>query len=213
MSLELATRSRRRAARTRRSIVWSTSLLLVLVALSFVLPAAVGLSFHSVTDDAMSGTVNRGSAVVVDSVPVADLQVGDVIAYPVTSQSGTSSLVTRRIAEIDGSVFRTSSDRGGDLDPWTLVLDQSRQDAVVSSVPYAGHVVDALDGSVRSWLAAALVLVLAATVLTSVLDTRRDQRLATSTPTARSSADEPLATRPMVPAPRGSTGTRRGSTV
>ena len=43
------------------------------------------------TDDAMSGTMGRGSAVFTKPLPVADLEIGDVITYPVPTPWATSS--------------------------------------------------------------------------------------------------------------------------
>jgi len=213
MMLELTTRSRRRAARTRRFIVRSASLLLMVIALTFVLPAAVGLSFHAVTDDAMSGTMGKGSAVILDSVPVADLEVGDVITYPITSRTGTTALVTRRIAEIDGGVVRTSGDSAGVLDPWTVLLDRSTQDAVVAHVPYAGYVVDALDGSVRAWSAGTLALLIVTALLSGLLATRRDLLSVASTLSAPAPVGDSVTTGVKVPSPRRTRKTRRGSSV
>ena len=211
--LELTTHSRRRAARTRRRVVRSASFLLMLIALSFLLPAAAGLSFHTVTDDAMSGTMAKGSAVVVESVPVADLEVGDVITYPRASSTGGSSLVTRRVAQIDAGVLRTSSDGAGAVDPWTVALDESTQDVVVGHVPYAGYVVDVLDGSVRFWLAGLLGLLIAATSLTGVLTARRDRLSAASTVAGLGPVADQVPTDVRVLAPRRSGDKRRGSIV
>jgi len=115
---------------------------LAFLVLAVVLPPAFGLSHHTVTDDAMSGTLERGSVVFVKPLPVADLEIGDVITYPHPARSG--ELITRRIAFIEAGVIWTSSDSTGALDPWHLTLDRATQARAVADVPYAGYAYDAL---------------------------------------------------------------------
>lgn len=145
MSLELTVCSRRRS---RRWIFNVAGGLLALLVLAFVLPPAFGLSRCTVSDDAMSGTMERGSAVFSKSLPVADLEIGDVITYPSPSTSGPE-LVTRRIAGIEAGVIWTRSDSTGALDPWTLTPEQSTQARAVADVPYVGYAYDAVSGSAR----------------------------------------------------------------
>ena len=213
MTLELATRSRLRAARARRFTAVFASSLLVLIALTTVLPAAVGLSIRTVTDDAMSGTMDKGSAVIVDSMPVADLQVGDVIIYPSPPQAALGTLLTRRIAEIDAGVFYTSGDDTEVLDPWTLTLSGSTQETVVGHVPYAGYAVDALDGSLREWLAGALAILIAAVALAGLMATRREEARIAAVQVGVEDSEETSATNVRVPAPRHPPQSRHDSTV
>ena len=137
-------------------MVNGASWVLALLALAVVLPPAFGLSHHTVTDDAMSGTLERGSVVFARPRPVADLEIGDVITYPHPAKPG--ELITRRIAYIEAGAIWTSSDRAGALDPWTLTLDQATQARAVADIPYAGYVYDALASGHRllrltvSWL-------------------------------------------------------------
>lgn len=147
-TLELSVRSRRRTQRARRWILNTATGLLAFLVLAFVLPPAFGLSRYTVTDDAMSGTMERGSAVFAKPLSVVDLEVGDVITYPVPTSSG-SELVTRRIADIEAGVIWTRGDNTGVLDPWTLTSDQSTQALAVMDVPYAGYVYDSLAGRAR----------------------------------------------------------------
>lgn len=212
MMLELTTRSRRRAARNRRTVVQVASFLLLLIALSFVVPVAAGLAFHTVNDDAMNGTIDRGSAVVVESVPVADLELGDIITYP-TSSSEDSPLVTRRIAGIDAGVYRTMGDGTGSLDPWTVTLDGTSQDVVIAHAPYAGYAVDALDGPVRYALAVVLALLVAAALLSGARASRRDNVGVASTHATPVPLEDTPAGAARVPAPRSSGETRRDTTV
>jgi hypothetical protein len=114
---------------------------------------------------------------------------------------------------VDGGVLRTSGDATDAVDPWSVTLEESRQDVVIGHLPYAGYVVDVLDGAVRFWLAGLLGLLIAITALTGVLTARRDRRreasaLAGPAPVVDQGADNML-----VPAPRQSGDTRRGSIV
>lgn len=119
---------------------------LAFLVLALVLPPAFGLSHYTVTDDAMSGSMGRGAVVFAQALPVADLEVGDVVIYP-HPKTGVS--ITRRIAAIDAGVTWTRSDRTGALDPWTLTLDQATQARAVAAVPYVGYVYDALASGAR----------------------------------------------------------------
>lgn len=118
------------------------------VALAFVLPPAFGLSRHTMTDDAMSGTMGRGSVVFAKSQPVSDLEIGDIITYLVPAESG-EQLVTRRIFDIQSGVIWTSRDSTGEIDPWTLSFDQMTQERAVVDIPYAGYVYDAVSRAVK----------------------------------------------------------------
>jgi signal peptidase I len=120
---------------------------LAFLVLAFVLPPAFGLSHHTVTDDAMGGTMERGSLVFAKSLPVADLEIGDVVIYPHPKESG--ELITRRIAAIEAGVIWTRSDSTGALDPWTLTLDQATQARAVAAIPYAGYAYDAFASGSR----------------------------------------------------------------
>jgi signal peptidase I len=146
-SVELAVCSRRRPHRARRWALRSVVGLGAFLALANLLPLAFGLTRYTVTDDAMSGTIDRGSLVFAKSLPVVDLEVGDVITYAHPATSG--ELVTRRIADIDGGVIWTRSDRTGAIDPWTLSIDRATQQRAVADIPYAGYVYDAVANGAR----------------------------------------------------------------
>ena len=132
---------------------WAVNGLCVLVmalALAFLLPAAFGLQRYVITGGSMEGTYDLGSVVFEESVPVADLEVGDVITYVPPADSGIDSLVTHRIIKIDGTTFQTQGDANPDPDPWTFELTAATQSRVTSSLPYVGHLFIALgDRSTR----------------------------------------------------------------
>ena len=91
------------------------------------LPLA-GYDRYVITGGSMGDTIERGSVVWAKAVPVADLQVGDVITYTPPRGAGPEGLVTHRIVAIrrdrDGRrEFRTKGDANAQVDPWTFNLD------------------------------------------------------------------------------------------
>jgi signal peptidase len=141
-------RGTRRAALRRAGRVSSGAALAVaaVAALLVLAPAALGWQRYAIVSGSMSGTYDRGSLVLADVVPVAELEVGDVITY--TPPAG-DHLVTHRIAWIGSDdagrrLFRTKGDANPVADPWTFRLDQGTQARVRFGVPYAGYGLSAL---------------------------------------------------------------------
>ena len=139
-----------RRPRAGRWAVNALCLLVMVLALAFLLPAAFGLQRYVITGGSMDGTYDLGSVVFEESVPVADLEVGDVITYVPPADSGIDTLVTHRIIAIDGTTFQTQGDANPDPDPWTFELTAATQNRVTSSLPYVGYLFIALgDRSTR----------------------------------------------------------------
>jgi signal peptidase len=114
-----------------------------------LVPALLGFQRYSILSGSMTGTYDTGALVYAKSVPVADLEKGDVITYEPPAGASSMSLVTHRIASItldaDGRrVFRTKGDANAAADPWTFTLNDDMQPKVVFAVPYAGRVATAL---------------------------------------------------------------------
>jgi signal peptidase len=94
----------------------------------------------------MTGTYDRGSLVLSEVVPVAELEVGDVITY---RPPGGDHPITHRISWIgrDDSgrrIYRTKGDANPVADPWTFRLDRPTQARARIGIPYAGHGLSAL---------------------------------------------------------------------
>lgn len=131
---------------------WFTNLLLVAVVLgcaAYVAPGFFGYERYVITGGSMSGTFEKGSLAFEEHVPVADLEVGDVITYLPPADSGVSTLVTHRIISIEPgeggtSVLQTQGDANPDPDPWEFSLTSPTQPVVVQTVPFLGHVFIAL---------------------------------------------------------------------
>jgi signal peptidase I len=143
-----------------KSTLWVIvpGLALALAALMLI-PAALGYHRYVITGDSMSGSIERGSIVFDDEVPVADLREGDVITYDPPQGSGVTGPVTHRIDTIKENRrgetrFRTKGDNNATADPWTFTLDQPTQARVAFDIPYVGYAFAAL--SVR-WVRILLI--------------------------------------------------------
>ena len=148
--MELTLRRASRFRRLRRVSRYSVVVLVLLAVSAFLLPSALGLSRATVSDDSMSGTVERGSAVFTRQWPVADLEVGDVITFGETSPYDDRR-VTRRIAAIDeAGVIWVSGDRIG-AEPRPVPRGSTQARAVVE-VPLMGYAYDGIvDGAKYTW--------------------------------------------------------------
>lgn len=128
----------------RRPLSSRARILLVLgvfapVTLLALVPTMLGLQRYVVTNDSMSGALDRGSVVFERRVPVSDLRVGDVITYPRPTTDGPDDLVTHRIEWIAGDRLQTRGDAERGPDPWLVPLDQPTMSRVVLSIPYVGY--------------------------------------------------------------------------
>ncbi len=95
--------------RSRRWRVAGVRLLLAasVVAVGLLLPASLGLSQGVVSDDAMSGSVARGSLLLGRPVQTVDqLRVGDVISFADPGDPTGERRVTRRVVAIAGPTVR-----------------------------------------------------------------------------------------------------------
>ena len=119
MEITTTTRS---SGRVLRLLVNLACLACMVVALGFIAPAAFGFQRYVITGNSMTGTIDLGSVVFAEVVPVDELEVGDVITYLPPPESGVDDLVTHRIVSIDDDVYRTQGDANSDPDPWTFRL-------------------------------------------------------------------------------------------
>jgi signal peptidase I len=136
----------RRSARVVSTLVVAAGLLFGAI---LALSALMGWQRYVIVSGSMTGTYDRGSLVLDEVVPVAELKVGDVITYRPPAGSGPEGLVTHRIASITsgddgGRVFRTKGDANEAADPWTFTLREGQQARVKAGIPYVGFAVAAL---------------------------------------------------------------------
>lgn len=141
--MEIATNSRR-PRRTIRRLTSLVSALLTVLALAFMAPSAFGLQRFVITGSSMDGTIDLGSVVFAEVVPVSELEVGDVITYTPPPGSGVDKLVTHRIVSIRGTTFRTKGDAVPQRDPWKFQPGGATQPRVTFDVPYVGYLFIAL---------------------------------------------------------------------
>jgi len=140
-----AKRARRRhLAKRTVSMLWLASA--AALALTILLPTALGLQRYVIVGESMTGFIAKGSVVYAQPVPVAQLGVGDVVTFV---PPGFSEPVTHRILRItpgaDGRpVFETKGDYNEVADPWRLTFVQDSVARYVFHVPYLGYALAAL---------------------------------------------------------------------
>jgi signal peptidase I len=116
----------------------------VIAALLVLAPALWGWERYAIVSGSMTGTYDRGSLVLAEVVPVAELKVGDVITYRPPPDAGPDHLVTHRISWIGKDpagerIYRTKGDANEVADPWTFRLSQPTQARARIGVPLAGY--------------------------------------------------------------------------
>jgi signal peptidase len=124
-------------------------LVAVIAAVLVLLPSLFGWQRYAIVSGSMTGTYDRGTLVLDEVVPVADLRVGDVITYLPPPGAGPDHLITHRIAWIGkdrsgGRIFRTKGDANAVADPWTFRLGGPTQARVRVGIPHIGRVLWAL---------------------------------------------------------------------
>jgi signal peptidase I len=125
----------------------------------------LGISVYVITGASMTGAIPKGAIAFDRQVPVAELQVGDVITF---RPPGVSGNITHRIVAVDRDaegrpVFRTKGDANQAVDPWRFTLDRPVQARYVCNVPWMGYVLAAFTfRAVRTAILAAVGLVLLA---------------------------------------------------
>ena len=117
--MEIAT-THRRQHRGGRILVNLACALVMLLAVGFIVPAALGFQRYVITGSSMGGSLGVGPIAFEEVVPVNDLRVGDVITYQPPADSGIDHLVTHRIVSIQGDVYRTQGDANAGRRPVDL---------------------------------------------------------------------------------------------
>ena len=166
-----ATRSRSRRI-MRATGTASLGLALALAAL-MLLPTLFGYQRYVITGGSMTGEIERGSVVFDRAVPVARLEVGDVITYRPPG-AAARHFVTHRIVSIGRGpagvrTFRTKGDANRSVDPWRFTLRRPTQARVELTVPYVGYALSALmDRHLRMIIIGLPALVLAVSLLAAL---------------------------------------------
>ena len=131
----------------RSTVLWSLWGVMAAAIVGLALTVhLMGISMYVITGGSMTGAIPRGSVAFDRNVPVASLQVGDVITF---RPPGDLSNVTHRIIEVQqdsagNPVFRTKGDANEAIDPWLFTLDKSVQAKFSFHIPYVGYALAAL---------------------------------------------------------------------
>jgi len=149
-----------------------------------LVPAALGLQHYVIVGGSMTGSIDRGSVVFDEEVPVGALQRGDVITFSQPAGSAAAEatgLVTHRIYSIEQvhgrEVLRTKGDANQGPDPWRISLDLPRQAKVVAHVPYVGYALAALEIRwVRMLFIGIPALLIALSILAGMVGEARAER-------------------------------------
>ena len=109
-----------------------------------LVPSLMGYQRYVITGESMTGTIDRGSLVFDEIVPVSDLKVGDIITFEPPKPMGPNRLVTHRIVwrgqAPDGRLgFRTKGDSNPTADPEPFTLNEPQQARVAFHVPHLGY--------------------------------------------------------------------------
>ncbi|MDQ4040656.1 MAG: signal peptidase I [Actinomycetota bacterium] len=163
----------RRALRFRARRLAALALPLAALALAglVLVPALLGYERYVITSGSMSGSIDTGSLVLAEEVPVAALRAGDVITYVPPAGGRAGERVTHRIVSIGRDahgrrVFRTKGDANRTADPWRFTLDSPTQARAKLDVPYVGYALAALaDRRLRMLLIGLPALLIALAVL------------------------------------------------
>lgn len=167
--------------------LWQVVVWLVIVAVVVVLAAAVlvpriaGATPYTVLTGSMRPSYPEGTLVVVKPVEFDEIGLGDVITYQL--ESGRATVVTHRVVgtanRFDGEqVLVTRGDANEDPDP-ERVREVQVQGELWYSIPYLGHVNNAITGSQRQTavlVVSALLVGYAAYMFVGALRDRRRRR-------------------------------------
>ena len=136
--MEIAPLPRRRSVSLRVQVLLAVAVLAP-VTLLVVLPTLFSLERYVITSDSMGSSIGRGSVAFERIVPVSDLEVGDVITYPVPPGYGEDGLVTHRIISMGHGFVRTQGDANPRPDPWPVPMPGPTQERVAFHVPFLGY--------------------------------------------------------------------------
>lgn len=125
----------------------------LLAVVAVVVPKVLGAVPLAVLTGSMEPTYSPGDLVVSQPVDVVDLQIGDVVTFQ--PSSGDPTLITHRVIGVQlgaGGVasLATQGDANGAVDD--PILPEQVMGKVIYSVPYLGHVTQAVPDGTRGVL-------------------------------------------------------------
>lgn len=176
-------------------LVWLVAMLAPLVAIG--LGRATGQQVAVVTTGSMRPTVPPDALTMVAPVAVADVEVGDVIAY--RRSDDRAQIVLHRVVGVvergTDRFFRTRGDANDTVDP-AIVTDDAVTGRLVGAVPHAGRV---LRWATEPWGPGLLVGVPLLLTGLERMVSGRDRRGGDATPCAVWTSRRPPASHPARP--------------
>jgi len=162
------------------TLAYAVLLLVVgLVAASVVVPRLSGAVPYTVLTSSMTPTYPAGTLIIVRSVPVEALGIGDVITYQVESEK--PAVVTHRVIGVGYSAsgertFRTQGDNNGSPDEKAVRAVQVRGE-VWYAIPLLGHVNTWVTGSREPLVNIAVSVLLGYAAWTFVSGSRKPSKV------------------------------------
>ena len=148
----------------RRTIGAAALVLCVVLGAGVLLARLAGWSVAPVLTGSMVPAFAPGDLIVTRTVPVRDVEVGDVAVFV---PPGETSPYAHRVVELTGSptdpTVRTKGDANPTRDAWTVTFDRAEVPVVVAALPSVGR----WFGFTTSPLARALVTALVGLLLTA----------------------------------------------
>jgi len=143
----------------------SAAVLLLVIAIAvlvIVVPKVAGATPLTILTSSMEPGLPPGTLIVVQPADVDDLAAGDIVTYQI--RSGEPEVITHRIIAITASTsgdrtFVLQGDNNSDPDP-DAVLPEQIQGRVWYSVPFIGHVNNAMNGENRAWIVPVVAVLL-----------------------------------------------------
>ena len=130
---------------------WTIRLVVTLAVLAFGLlavgPHVADYRTMTMLTGSMSPVIDPGDVTIVTPLPVADVEVGMIIAYHIPIDD--HHLVSHRVVSVehgaDGTVtVETKGDANDAVDPWKATLQGDTAYQVRAVIPELGHVIEAL---------------------------------------------------------------------
>lgn len=134
----------------RSGLGWALTLAALVLGALVLLPAALGLQRYAILTGSMTGTMDAGSLVVSEHVPVGQLRTGDIITFEPPAGSDLPGIVTHRIVRIDRGtdgrpLFTTKGDANPTPDRVPFTSNDPTMARAVFDVPHAGRALLLLD--------------------------------------------------------------------
>ena len=172
-------------------VSWVVLVVCGLLIVAFVLvPRIAGATPYTVLTGSMRPTMPPGTTVVVKPIPFADIQVGDVITYQISS--GEPAVVTHRVIGVNVTAEGIRLETQGDANPSPdaeLVREEQVRGKAWYWLPVIGYVTNGVSGDTRTWLAQGLgIALIGYAVVTLVVVAARGGKKKG----AKDSGDEPV---------------------